>query len=308
MTVQIKPLKGFKNYMNGEHNTLSLLVKSDCKLQEHLSNAREKLLASLTSIIDHYNSNHDIYFYHKLQVPNGRRRTDNPKTKAYKTKLDSLKIDLNVSIKDLLRIANCEFSSHFVNITILLNNEELELSKDEFIKLNWKIRSALSKINSEECVFVDDNNVEPIKKKYKKDVVVKPIKKKENDCLFQDSDNEDYKVEPIKKNNKKVDNECLFQDSDNEDYKVEPIKKKSKKDVVVKPIKKKENECLFQDSDNEDYKVEPIKKKSKKDVVVKPIKKKENECLFQDSDNEDYKVEPIKKNNKKVDDECLFQD
>ena len=112
MIVQIKPLKGFKNYINGEHNTLSLLIKSDCELQEHLSNAREKLLTSLASIIDHYNSNHEVYFYHKLQVLNGRR-SDFLKTRAYKTKLDSIKIDLNASIEDLLRIAHGKFVSHF---------------------------------------------------------------------------------------------------------------------------------------------------------------------------------------------------
>ena len=157
MTVQIKPLKGFKNYINGEHNTLSLLIKSDCKLQEHLSNAREKLLTSLTKIIDHYNSNsnYEVYFYHKLQVLNGRR-SDFLKTRAYKTKLDSIKIDLNASIENLLRIAHGEFVSHFVNITILLNDEGLELSNDEFSKLNWIIRSRLSKINNEDLHFDEE--------------------------------------------------------------------------------------------------------------------------------------------------------
>ena len=36
MTVQIKPLKGFENYLNGENNTLSLLVKSNHELNERL--------------------------------------------------------------------------------------------------------------------------------------------------------------------------------------------------------------------------------------------------------------------------------
>ena len=96
MTVQIKPLKGFKNYINCEHNTLSLLGKSDCKLESHLSYSREKLLTSLTSIIEHYKSNskYDIHFYHKIQVLDGKR-SDFLKTRSYKTKLDSIKIDLN---------------------------------------------------------------------------------------------------------------------------------------------------------------------------------------------------------------------
>ena len=200
MSVHIKPLKGFKNYMNGENNTLSLLVKSNCKLREHLSKAKEKLIASLTCIINNNDSNHDIYFYHKLQILNGRRRADYPKTKAYEMKLDNIKAHLNNSMKDILRLSYGEYDSHFVNIVILLDDKEIELSKDEFNDLNWKIRSALSKINNEECVFVDDDEVEPIEKK---------------------------------------ENKCLSQDSDDEDNKVEPIKKKLKKDVVVKPSKRK---------------------------------------------------------------------
>ena len=204
MTVQIKPLKGFKNYINNELNTLSLLVKSDLELKEHLSNAREKLLVSLTNIIDNYDSNYDIYFYHKIQVSNGRK-IDYLRSKAYKTKLYSIKIDLNASIENLLRIAHGEFVSHFLNITIYLNDKELELSKDEFSKLNWKIRSKLSKINSEEHNFIDDNDVEPIEKKNKKTKSLFI----DDDSLFID---DDVKVEPIKKNNKKT--KSLFIDDD----------------------------------------------------------------------------------------------
>ena len=201
MTVQIKPLKGFKNYINGEHNTLSLLIKSDCELQEHLSNAREKLLTSLTSIIDHYNSNsnHEVYFYHKLQVLNGRR-TDYLKTRAYKTKLDSIKIDLKASIENLLSIAHSEFVSHFVNVTILLYDDALELSNDEFSKLNWIIRSKLSKINSEEHDFVDndkdDNDVGQIEKSRKESLFIDDndigrFEKSRKVSLFIDDDDDD---------------------------------------------------------------------------------------------------------------------
>ena len=183
MKVQIKPLKGFKNYINGEHNTLSLLIKSDCELQEHLSNAREKLLTSLTSIIDHYNSNsnYEVYFYHKLQVLYGRR-SDFLKTRAYKTKLDSIKIDLNASIEDLLRIAHGEFVSHFVNITILLNDDGLELTTDEFKNLNWIIRNKLTKINNEDLHFVDKDNEGPF--------VKAPINMNNKVSLFIDDNDE----------------------------------------------------------------------------------------------------------------------
>ena len=157
MVVQIKPLKGFKNYINKEINTLSLLIKSDRELRAHLSNAIEKLLAVLTCIIEHYNSNYEVYFYHKLQVLYDRE-PDFLKTKIYKTKLDTIEIDLNDSIENLLKIAYGKLVSHFINITILLNDEVLELSSDEFSKLNWIIRNKLAKINNEESQFVDKEN------------------------------------------------------------------------------------------------------------------------------------------------------
>ena len=285
MTVQIKLLKGFKNYVNGEFNTLSLLIKSGAELQEHLSNAREKLLVSLTSIIDDYDSNYDIYFYHKLQVSNGRK-TDYLSTKACKTKSNSIKKDLNDSIKNLLKINHSKFISHFVNITILLNDDKVNLSKDEFSNLNWKIRLALSKINSGEHAFVDDNEkvdvVKPIKKKNnKKSYNVKPIKKNNSsDSLFIDDD-----VKPIKKNNS---SDSLFIDDD-----VKPIKKNNSSDSLfidddVKPIKKNNSsDSLFIDDD-----VKPFKKNNSSDSLfideVKPIKKNKKVDV----------VKRIKKNNK----------
>ena len=58
MTVQLKVLKGFRQ------NSLSMIVKSDYELMDHLINAKEKLLAALNKIIDHYQL--EIYFYHKI--------------------------------------------------------------------------------------------------------------------------------------------------------------------------------------------------------------------------------------------------
>ena len=175
MTVQIKPLKGFINHYNHEQNTLSLLVKSNCDLQEHLSSTREKLLTSLTSIIDHHKTDQDIYFYHKLQVSHGRR-TDYLKTKRYKTALDSLKVDLNASIKNLLSFAPSKFVSHFVNVIILIDNEPIELSDDKFHELNHIIRSKITKINNEGLFFVnndkDDNDVGQIEKSRKESLFI----------------------------------------------------------------------------------------------------------------------------------------
>ena len=199
MTVQIKPLRGFINHYNHEQNTLSLLVKSNCDLQEHLSSAREKLLTSLTSIIDHHKTDQDIYFYHKLQVSHGRR-TDYLKTKRYKTALDSLKVDLNASIENLLSFAPSKFVSHFVNVIILIDNEPIELSDDKFHELNYIIRSKLTKINNEGLFFVDndkdDNDVGQIEKSRKESLFIDDndigqFEKSRKVSLFIDDDDDD---------------------------------------------------------------------------------------------------------------------
>ena len=157
MTAQIKALKGFKNYYNNELNTLSLLVKSDYDLLEHLSKAKEKLLISLTSIIDHYKNAQEIYFYHKLQVSQGRR-ADYLKTKRYKSSLNSLKVDLDDSLENLISIAPSEFVSHFINnVIIVKDNVTIELSDDKFHELNHIIRSKLTTINNKGSYFIDDD-------------------------------------------------------------------------------------------------------------------------------------------------------
>ena len=66
MPVEIKLLKGFSNPINNESNTLSLLVKSDYELNEHLHESKQKLVISLTSIINHLKDAQEINFYHKL--------------------------------------------------------------------------------------------------------------------------------------------------------------------------------------------------------------------------------------------------
>ena len=156
MTVQIKALKGFKNYYNNECNTLSLLVKSDYDLLEHLSKAKEKLLISLTSIIDHYKKAQEIHFYHKLQASLGRR-CKYLTTKRYKSSLNSLRVDLDDSLESLISIAPSKFDSHFINVIIVKDNETIELSDDKFHELNHIIRSKLTKINNKGSSFIDDD-------------------------------------------------------------------------------------------------------------------------------------------------------
>ena len=160
MTVQIKPLKGFKNPLNHELNTLSLLVKSNYNLQEHLSNAKEKILISLNCIMDYYESGQEIYFYHKIQIPYGYKK-EYLKSRRYKSSLDSLKVDLNNSLESLISFVPSKFDSHFINVIIIMDNETIELSADKFSKLNWIIRSKLTKINNEDLHF-DEEPLEKI--------------------------------------------------------------------------------------------------------------------------------------------------
>ena len=191
MTVQIKPLKGFKNPLNHELNTLSLLVKSNHNLQEHLSNAKEKILISLTSIMDYYKSGQEIYFYHKIQVPQGYEK-EYLKSKRYTSSLNLLKIDLNNSLESLISFVPSKFVSHFINIIIVMDNETIELSADEFSKLNWIIRSKLTKINNEDLHFVDKDkdNEEPF--------IKTPINMNNKVSLFIDDNDEGQFENPNK--------------------------------------------------------------------------------------------------------------
>ena len=196
MTVQIKLLKGFKNHYNHEMNTLSLLVKSNYELIEHLSNSKEKLLIALTSIIDHYKNDQDIYFYHKLQVSHCRK----PyylKTKRYK--LISPKLDLENSLKDLISIshsiANSKFISHFINFIIVKDNVTIELSKDEFRKLSNIIMSKSTYINTlnnnKISHFIDDDDNNPFEKA--------SINMNNKESLFIDDDDYDNDNDPFEK-------------------------------------------------------------------------------------------------------------
>ena len=205
MTVQIKPLKGFKNPINHELNTLSLLVKSNHDLREHLINARDKILISLSSIMDYYESGQEIYFYHKIQVPKGYKK-EYLKSKRYKSSLNSLKVDLNDSLESLISFVPCKFDSHFINIIIVKDNETIELSADEFSKSNWIIRSKLTKINNEDLHFVDKDNEGPFEKI--------PINMNNKVSLFIDDNGDDpFEKTPININDKV----SLFIDDNDDD-------------------------------------------------------------------------------------------
>ena len=237
MTVQIKLLKGFRNFVNNEMNTLSLLVKSDLVLRNRLSNAHEKILTSLTCILENFDSNIVIFFYHKLSVIY-ENKMEYLCTKNYYTDLGQLVSSLDSSIEEIIKMTYGEFRSHFVNVTIKLNDGDnvYELSQKEFKDLNLKLRSALSKMNEEEDLFNDYNNEDniiPPPKQFRDGYKPKTLKKKEketNESLFIDDD-DDENVKPIKKKPKKTVN-------------IKPIKKKPKKTVNIKPIN---DESLFID-------------------------------------------------------------
>ena len=118
MPVEIKPLKGFDNPLNNESNTLSLPVKSDYGLNEHLNKSKQKLLISLTSIINHFKDAHKISFYHKIDIPSSSYKWNFKITRLYEISLNSLKIDIDDSLKEVIKLCPNKFNSHFVNIIV----------------------------------------------------------------------------------------------------------------------------------------------------------------------------------------------
>ena len=172
MSVSIKPLKGFSNPINNESNTLSLLVKSDYELNEHLHESKQKLLISLTSIINHHKDAQKIHFYHKLLVPI-RNRSEYLVTTWYKISLNSLKRALDDSFKEVIKSFPNTFYSHFINIIITKNNEVLKINNDKFIELNNIIRSSISNINNNQLSFADNIPFEkPMRKIEKKNAYI----------------------------------------------------------------------------------------------------------------------------------------
>ena len=209
----VKLLKGFRSPITEEMNTISLLLKSNLDLKEHIKSVRVKLLKALTCILENYGRNYNVYFHHKIVVLCGRNN-EYPSTNEYLTSLANLKKNLNSSLNHAIRMTyGKKKSSHFVNIRMESNGKVVELSKREFIELNSKIISAISMIN-DECLFIDDNE-KPIKKAIQSDECLfidddeKPIKKaiQSDECLFIDDDEK-----PIKKAIQS--DECLFIDDD----------------------------------------------------------------------------------------------
>ena len=166
MPVEIKPLKGYINPINNEENTLSLFVKSDFELDEHLQKSKQKLVTSLTSIINLFKNTQDIHFYHKLGVPHCYKGgTDYLRTSSFRLSLDSLDKNLDDSLKETNSLCLNKFYSHFVNIVVKNNNKVLILNNDNFQKANHIIRSAIS--NNNKYSF-DGNPFEKIMSKIKK--------------------------------------------------------------------------------------------------------------------------------------------
>ena len=90
MSVQIKPLKGFSNPINNESNTLSLLIKLDYELYEHLNESKNKLILSLTSIFKYFKDS-EIKFYHKIQIPMKHNNSTFIISKCCEVSLNSIK-------------------------------------------------------------------------------------------------------------------------------------------------------------------------------------------------------------------------
>ena len=156
MSVQIKPLKGFSNPINNESNTLSLLVKSDYELYEHLSKAKEKLILSLTSILNYFKDS-EINFYHKVQIPN-KNNSLYITTRCYKLSLNSLKRIIDDSLKKVIDLCPNSYTSHFINIFVNKNGNTIILNNNEFIELNRIIRTSIN--NNHTYKFSNNNKFE----------------------------------------------------------------------------------------------------------------------------------------------------
>ena len=209
MTVQIKPLLGYVNPINDENNTLSLLIKSNCQLQEHLSNSICKTLSALKCIMKKYDSKYSLHFYHKIKILcNNKKDPEYYTTKKYEMHAKTLEIELSNSIKEISRKDFGKLLSHFINITISLNDEPLVLNTKEFTNLNWLIRNRLAKINNKEPQFFDNEETNEVGK----------IEKNREESLFID----DNEVGKIEKNREK----SLFID-DNEVGKIEKNREES---------------------------------------------------------------------------------
>ena len=156
MSVQIKPLKGFSNPINNESNTLSLLVKSDYDLYEHLSKAKEKLILSLTSILNYFKDS-EINFYHKVQIPN-KNNSLYITTRCYKLSLNSLKGIIDDSLKKVIDLCPNSYTSHFINIFVNKNDNTIILNNNEFIELNRIIRDSIN--NNHTYEFSNNNKFE----------------------------------------------------------------------------------------------------------------------------------------------------
>ena len=165
MPVEIKPLKGFSNPINNESNTLSLLVKSDYELYEHLNESRNKLISSLSSILNYFKDS-DIKFYHKVQIPLKFNNNTFITSRCYKLSFDSIKVTIDNSLKDVIESCPNSFTSHFINIFVKKNGDTIILNNDKFIEVNHIIRDAIS--NNHIYNFSNNNPFEKIMTKIDK--------------------------------------------------------------------------------------------------------------------------------------------
>ena len=87
-------------------------------------------------------------------------RSDYIRTKSHELSLNSLKMNLDDSFKDVISICPNIFYSHFINVIIEKDDKVFKISNDEFNKLNHIIRSSISHINNKGLSFVDDDPFE----------------------------------------------------------------------------------------------------------------------------------------------------
>ena len=184
MVVQVKVLKAFSGPTNYDHSSISFLVKSDYNLKEHINNAKEKLLKAMTKILENYKlEDHDVTFYHKLQVQDINKNIY-LKTKRYE--LTNPKAALEDSSKELIAKGYANFKSHFINIIIKKDGIQYRMGTEEFSQICNTIMNDcinINKTNNDKSSIFEDDTKEALfvdtTKKSRFDTYIKNIRSEE---------------------------------------------------------------------------------------------------------------------------------
>ena len=101
-----------------------------------------------------YFKDSEIKFYHKIQIPQKYNNHIFITSRCYKLSLNSLKVIIDDSLKDVIDSCPNSYTSHFINIFAKKNGDTIILDKDNFLEVNHIMRDAIS--NKYKYLFVDN--------------------------------------------------------------------------------------------------------------------------------------------------------